>query len=52
MYHGLQTVHAKYVSYQMKFFGFDMLDRFMKRKRFTVRRITTSGRELSRDAPI
>ena len=28
------------------------LDRFMKRKRLTIRRITTSGRELPRDAPI
>jgi hypothetical protein len=28
------------------------LDRFMKRKRLTNRRITTSGRELPRDAPI
>jgi hypothetical protein len=35
-----------------KFFGFDRLDRLMKRKRLTVCRITTSDRELSRDAPI
>jgi hypothetical protein len=28
------------------------LSRFMKRKRLTIRRITTSGRELPRDAPI
>ena len=28
------------------------LDRFMKRKRLKVRRITTSGREFPRDAPM
>ncbi len=52
MYHGSQTF-AKFVSYQMKIFRLlQVLDRFMKRKRLTARRITTSGSELSRDAPI
>jgi hypothetical protein len=53
MFHGLQTFPAKFVSYQMKIFRLlQVLDRFMKRKRLTARRITTSGNELSRDALI